>query len=224
MTKPNLAGIIRKDDVYTKGSGSYSASYVAWARIAQLLHEHASGWDFHLRPAADGSLVHKAPDGTGFLLCYFMGPDGEITSDFPFPCMDHRNSPIPFEKISSRVITDSHRRGLCAAAAFHFSLGSELWAKQELEDAGIASGPESAKPQRKKEAVTTKPATVQAAIQSQAAKAGAKAIAQAKTMQAISDLTERLTRRHQDGDLTDTEHQALLEMLIQKEDQLNNDQ
>jgi len=60
MTTPNLAGIIRKEDVYKKGTGNFSASYVPWARIAQLLHEHASGWDFHLKPTADGGLIHQA--------------------------------------------------------------------------------------------------------------------------------------------------------------------
>ena len=152
MTTPNLAGIIRKEDVYKKGTGNFSASYVPWARIAQLLHEHAPGWDFHLKPTADGGLIHQAPDGTGYVLGYFAGPDAYATSDFPFPCMDHRNNPIPFDKISARVLTDTHRRALCAAAAFHFSLGSELWAKQELEDAGAEPAPAAtSKPQKREE-------------------------------------------------------------------------
>jgi hypothetical protein len=218
MTFPNLAGIIKKDDVYKKGNGSYSASYVAWARIAQLLHEHAPSVDFHLEPTSDGQIVHKAPDSTGYILCYFTDVDGKQTSRFPFPCMDHRNNPIPFDKISARVLTDTHRRGLCAAAAFHFSLGSELWAKQELEDAGAATEVEQPKPQLKKDSVTTKPATVQSAIKSQAAKAGAQAIAKATTLEAISQLGERLTARHASGDITDEEHKELLQMLLDKED------
>lgn len=218
MTFPNLAGIIKKDDVYKKGSGSFTASYVAWARIAQLLHEHAPGVDFHLEPTPDGQIVHKAPDGTGYMLCYFTDADGKQTSRFPFPCMDHRNSPIPFDKISARVLTDTHRRGLCAAAAFHFSLGSELWAKQELEDAGAATEVEQPKPQLKKDSVTTKPASVQSAIKSQAAKAGAQAITKATTLEAISQLGERLTARHASGDITDEEHKELLQMLLDKED------
>jgi len=218
MTFPNLAGIIKKDDVYKKGSGSFTASYVAWARIAQLLHEHAPGVDFHLEPTPEGQVVHKAPDGTGYMLCYFTDADGKQTSRFPFPCMDHRNNPIPFDKISARVLTDTHRRGLCAAAAFHFSLGSELWAKQELEDAGAATEVEQPKPQLKKDSVTTKPATVQSAIKSQAAKAGAQAIAKATTLEAISQLGERLTARHASGDITDEEHKELLQMLLDKED------
>ena len=218
MTFPNLAGIIKKDDVYKKGSGSYTASYVAWARIAQLLHEHAPGVDFHLDPTPEGQIVHKAPDGTGYVLCYFTSADDKQTSRFPFPCMDNWNNPIPFDKISARVLTDTHRRGLCAAAAFHFSLGSELWAKQELEDAGAATEVEQPKPQLKKDSVKAKPATVQSAIQSQAAKAGAKAISQAKTLEAISQLGDRLTVRHAAGDITDEEYRELLQMLLDKED------
>jgi len=220
MTFPNLAGIIKKDDVYKKGTGSYSASYVAWARIAQLLHEHAPGVDFHLEPTPDGQIVHKAPDGTGYVLCYFTSADDKQTSRFPFPCMDHRNNPIPFDKISARVLTDTHRRGLCAAAAFHFSLGSELWAKQELEDAGAATEVEQPKPQLKKDSVKAKPATVQSAIKSQAAKAGAQAIAKATTLDAIAQLGERLTARHESGDITDEEHKELLQMLLDKEDNM----
>ncbi len=220
MTFPNLAGIIKKDDVYKKGSGSYSASYVAWARIAQLLHEHAPGVDFHLEPTAEGQIVHKAPDGTGYVLGYFTDADGKQTSRFPFPCMDNRNNPIPFDKVSARVLTDTHRRALCASAAFHFSLGSELWAKQELEDAGAAANLDQPKPQLKKSSVTAKPATVQSALESQAAKAGAKAIANAKSLEAIGQLAERLTVRHAAGDLTDAEHQQLTQMLLDKEDKV----
>jgi hypothetical protein len=53
MTYPNLAGVITKDDVHSKGTGSYAASYVAWARIANHLHTHAPGWEFHLKPSPD---------------------------------------------------------------------------------------------------------------------------------------------------------------------------
>ena len=220
MTFPNLAGIIKKDDVYKKGSGSFSASYVPWARIAQLLHEHAPGVYFYLDTTKEGEIVHKAPDGTGYVLGYFRDADGKLTSRFPFPCMDNRNNPIPFDKISARVLTDTHRRALCASAAFYFGLGSELWAKQELEDAGAAANLDQPKPQLKKDSVTAKPATVQSALESQAAKAGAKAIANAKTLEAIGQLAERLTVRHAAGDLTDAEHQQLTQMLLEKEDKV----
>jgi hypothetical protein len=131
---PNLAGVITKADVDTKGTGSYAASYVNWAKVAHLLHEHAPGWDFHLRPALDGTLLHKAPDGTAFVVGEFIGPDDERLASFPFPCMDNRNNPIQLEKVSARILTDTHRRAMCACAAFSFGLAYELWAKDPVED------------------------------------------------------------------------------------------
>jgi len=135
---PNLAGVITKADVDTKGTGSYAASYVNWAKVAHLLHEHAPGWDFRLRPVLEserlGNLLHQAPDGTAFVVGYFDGPDGETLADFPFPCMDNRNNPIQLEKVSARILTDTHRRALAACAAFSFGLAYELWAKDPVED------------------------------------------------------------------------------------------
>ena len=136
MTYPNLAGVITKDDVYTKGTGSYAASYVAWAKIANHLHTHAPGWEFHLKPTQDGAHLWKAPDGTGYLIGYFTGPEDQATADFPFPVMDNRNNPVQYDKISARALTDAHRRALCACAAFSLSLGYELWAKEEVAEAG----------------------------------------------------------------------------------------
>jgi hypothetical protein len=135
---PNLAGVITKADIDTKGTGSYAASYVNWAKVAHLLHEHAPGWDFRLRPVLEserlGNLLHQAPDGTAFVVGYFDGPDGETLADFPFPCMDNRNNPIQLEKVSARILTDTHRRAMCACAAFSFGLAYELWAKDPVED------------------------------------------------------------------------------------------
>ena len=131
---PNLAGVITKADVDTKGTGSYAASYVNWAKVAHLLHEHAPGWDFHLRPALDGTLLHQAPDGTAFVVGEFIGPDDERLASFPFPCMDNRNNPIQLDKVSARILTDTHRRAMCACAAFSFGLAYELWAKDPVED------------------------------------------------------------------------------------------
>ena len=165
MTYPNLAGVITKDDVYTKGTGSYAASYVAWARIANHLHTHAPGWEFHLKPTQDGTHLWKAPDGTGYLIGYFTGPEDQATADFPFPVMDNRNNPVQYDKISARALTDAHRRALCACAAFSLSLGYELWAKEEVAEAGstttetvVIEVPEAkAKPVAKKQAAPAAP-------------------------------------------------------------------
>jgi len=173
MTIPNLAGVISKDDVFRKGTGSYAADYVSWARIANHLHTKAPGWEFALREAPEGGHVWKAPDGSGYVVSYFIGPDRQFTPDFLFPCQDHRNAPVPFEKVSCRVLTDTHRRALCANAAFTFSLGYELWAREEVEAATdekpaakAAAKPSTSKreaPKAKAEpAVTTTPSSVAA--------------------------------------------------------------
>jgi len=131
---PNLAGVITSADVQTKGAGKFSASYVAWAKVASLLHQHAAGWQFHLRPTPDGRHVWAAPDGTGYLVGYFTSPDGIESADFPQAVMNNINAAIPLERISARDVTDTHRRALCAAAAFTFGLAYELWAKDPVED------------------------------------------------------------------------------------------
>jgi hypothetical protein len=155
MTIPNLAGVISKDDVFRKGSGSYAADYVSWARIANHLHTSAPGWEFHLKPAPDGGHVWQAPDGSAYLVTYFTGPEDQATPDFVYPCQDNRNQPIRFDKVNCRTLTDSHRRALCANAAFTFSLGYELWAREEIEEAKgepVATVEVSSKPEQKPKA------------------------------------------------------------------------
>lgn len=132
--RPYLAGIITTDDVSTKGTGNFKADYVNWARIANLLHQHAPDWEFHLRLTADGNHIWKAPNGTGYVVGYFTGPDNDSTPDFPQAVMDNRNAPVLYEKISARDVTDTHRRCLCTAAAYSFGLAYELWAKEEVEN------------------------------------------------------------------------------------------
>ena len=141
---PNLAGVITKADIDTKGTGSYAASYVNWAKVAHLLHEHAPGWDFRLSMAPDGGLLHQAPDGTAYVIGYFDGPEGEQLASFPFPCMDNRNNPIQLEKCSARTLSDTHRRAMCACAAFSFGLAYELWAKDPVEDPHREEAPKAA--------------------------------------------------------------------------------
>lgn len=136
MTYPNLAGVITKDDVFRKGTGSYAADYVSWARIANYLHTHASGWMMQVKQAPDyQGHVWKSPDGSGYLTVFFKHEDGTQTPDFIYAITDNRNVPIAWDKINSRMVCDSHRRALCAASAFFFSLGYELWAREEIEEA-----------------------------------------------------------------------------------------
>ena len=127
MELPNLAGVITEQDVESKGSGSYKADYISWARTMQLLHQHAPGWLPDAIPADGGGLLHCCPNGC-YLLIRFVHTDGSATPAVPQAVMDNRNNAIAFDKITARDITDTHRRGLAMAAALQFGLASELWA------------------------------------------------------------------------------------------------
>lgn len=141
---PNLAGIATSEMVEHIGTGKFAAAYVNWSRTMALLREHAPGWQPELVHAPDGYILHQAPVG-GYLMIRFR--NGDVTTPpVPQAIMDNRNAAIPLEKITARDITDTHRRGVCMAAAFTFGLAYELWAKLPLES-GYADEP--AKPQRK---------------------------------------------------------------------------
>jgi len=141
---PNLAGIAQSDLVEQIGTGKYAASYINWSRTMALLREHAPGWQPELVNSPDGYILHQAPVG-GYLMIRFR--NGETTTPpVPQAIMDNRNAAIPLDKITARDITDTHRRGVCMAAAFTFGLAYELWAKLPLES-GYHDDP--AKPQRK---------------------------------------------------------------------------
>ena len=135
-TLPNLAGVIKTTDIYKK----MKFDYVAWAKTAQILREHAPGWQFCLDKSSVeeeiSSYIFKAPDGTGFLMGYFENIDTGIkTALFPFAITDNANRPIPLDKISSVHFQNSHRRCLCACACFTFGLAYELWAQIESDEA-----------------------------------------------------------------------------------------
>ncbi len=141
---PNLAGVATSEMVEHIGTGKYAAAYVNWSRTMALLREHAPGWQPELVNSPDGYILHQAPVG-GYLMIRFR--NGETTTPpVPQAIMDNRNAAIPLDKITARDITDTHRRGVCMAAAFTFGLAYELWAKLPLES-GYHDEP--AKPQRK---------------------------------------------------------------------------
>jgi hypothetical protein len=131
---PNLAGVASKDLVEKIGSGSFSAAYINWSRTMNLLRTHAPGWLVDYVPAEDGSLLHKAPVGAYLLIRFQNMESGALTPALPQAVMDHKNKSIPFDRITSRDITDTQRRGMCMAAAMHFGLAYELWAKMPMEN------------------------------------------------------------------------------------------
>ncbi|MDQ3159463.1 MAG: hypothetical protein M3Q51_00385 [Pseudomonadota bacterium] len=130
---PNLAGIATADLMETiKGAGSFKASYINWSRTVNLLRENAPGWLPELVTNEHGSVLHRAPVGA-YLLIRFRHTDGTATPEVPQAIMDNSNKAIPLDRIDARDITDTHRRGVCLAAAFTFGLAYELWAKIPLE-------------------------------------------------------------------------------------------
>ena len=134
ITIPDLSGLITKEDVNHINMGNRQISYTSWAKVSQLLKEHAPGWEFKLRQSNNDNWLFYAPDGSAFFMCYFTSPEGDSTADFPFPIMDHRNNPVPVEKIHARIFTDNHRRALCACACFTFALAHEMWSQEEVQD------------------------------------------------------------------------------------------
>lgn len=129
---PNLAGVASKDLVESIGTGKFSAAYINWARTVNLLHEHAAGWMVYYVPNSNGGLIHQAPVGA-YLLIGFRHVDGTTTPAVPQAVMNNRNQSIELERITSRDITDTQRRGMCMAAAMTFGLAYELWAKMPME-------------------------------------------------------------------------------------------
>ncbi len=147
MQLPNLAGVATADLVEKIGTGKFSAAYINWSRTVQLLREHAPGWQPELVPAADGGILHQAPVG-GYLMIRFRNGD-ETTPPVPQAIMDARNAAIQFDKITARDVTDTHRRGVCMAAAFTFGLAYELWAKLPLESGYHADDAQEPAPKHK---------------------------------------------------------------------------
>lgn len=141
MQLPNLAGIATADLVEQIGGSGFKASYINWSRTLNLLREHAPGWLPEVLPAADGGLLHAAPVGAYLLIRFRNGET--VTPPVPQAIMDSRNAAIPTEKITARDITDTHRRGICMAAAMTFGLAYELWAKLPLETGYSEPEPET---------------------------------------------------------------------------------
>jgi hypothetical protein len=147
---PNLDDVINPEDVEKKGS---FATYVNWCKTSQLLRLHAPGWQFELRTSVDPegleTHVFKAPNGTGYLVGFFRAPTGsgfKDTPDFPQAVMCNKNNPVPWDRITARDVTDTHRRAMCTTAAAHFGLAWQLWAKVEIENPFRPDGSTQAPP------------------------------------------------------------------------------
>ena len=208
MERPNLESIIQPSDVYEKAG----RKYCKWSRIAYYLNNHAKGWNFQLKLNSESptspsffDAVWKAPDGTGYLMCYFTDPNGGETGLFPYAIMDNRNNPIKIDRISARDVSDSHRRALAACAAFTFSLGYELWAFNE-----VASANEIERPHKSRQAAPPQNVFI-------AAKA---AIEKETDFERLLSHESNLEVRYTQGKITQDEYKVLSGLLDTKKAEL----
>jgi len=208
MERPILDNIVTTEDVYEKAG----RQYCKWSRIAYYLNIHAKGWNFHLKlnsesPTSPSFLdsVWKAPDGSGYLMCYFTDPQGGETGLFPYAIMDNRNNPIKIDRISARDVSDSHRRALAACAAFTFSLGYELWAFNE-----VASANETERPHKSRQAAPPQNVFI-------AAKA---AIEKETDFERLLSHESNLEVRYTQGKITQEEYNHLSSLLKNKKTEL----
>ena len=134
INNPNLAGVIEIKDVHQLPTG-FKAKYMAWAKVASIFNEKCPGWTHHTKMnEQDGTPLFDAPDGSMYFIFYFQDPEGNKFSDFIYPIMGNNKKALNRDSIDAREISDSQRRGFVAHCAFQFSLGYELWAKEEIED------------------------------------------------------------------------------------------
>ena len=134
INNPNLAGVIEIKDVHQLPTG-FKAKYMAWAKVASIFNEKCPGWTHHTKMnEQDGTPLFDAPDGSMYFIFYFQDPEGNKFSDFIYPIMGNKKQALKRDEIDAREISDTQRRGFVAHCAFQFSLGYELWAKEEIED------------------------------------------------------------------------------------------
>jgi hypothetical protein len=189
---PNLKGVATQDLVETIGTGRFQASYINWSRTMQLFRENASGWMVEPVFYSEGGMLHRAPVG-GYLLLRLRHTDGTKTPEVPQAIMDNRNKAIPFDEITSRDITDTHRRGSCLVLAFQTGLAHELWAKMPLENGYQVADEQEIQQVKSQSTTTTKSASVAVEV-AKASKKDFVAIAQKMGLvePAIKDLIAKI--------------------------------
>jgi len=134
LENPNLSGVIEIKDVHQLPTG-FKAKYMAWAKVAAIFNKECPGWTHHCRlNPQDGHPLFDAPNGSMYFIFYFKDPEGNEFSDFIYPIMGNNKKALKRELVDAREISDTQRRGFVAHCAFQFSLGYELWAKEELDD------------------------------------------------------------------------------------------
>ena len=108
--------------------------------------------------------------------------------------------PVKLEKISSRIFTDSHRRALCACACFTFGLACEIWADEEVLEAGV-------QPEK------SKVSNVQPKNSGPLKNLFISSIKKATTEEELLDLRSKIDARHAAKALTDADRDEILKLL-----------
>ena len=154
---PYMAGVITANDVRQKGTGKFAADFVSWAKVMQLINQHHNGWQPQLAMNPEGGHVFKAPNGSAYIVVSFTHPGlGEETTEWPYAVTNNSNQPIQFDSVTCADLAKAHRRAICSAAAAFFSLGYELWAREEYAEASDQAAP----PVPLQQDVQVKPATL----------------------------------------------------------------
>src|SRR6056300_1335907 len=101
MDIPNLSGFADPQNVSKKGTGSFSASYINWARSLHDIRENAPGWMPEMVENIHGEEVHPAPDGSAYLVITFRHIDGTKTTGIPHAIMDHKMKPVKGDLVNA---------------------------------------------------------------------------------------------------------------------------
>jgi len=130
MPVPYLGGELKKGETEKKGRFDYAA----WAVICNKLNNENERWQPGIRFNPDGLPYHVCGNTAAVLIYFKEYETGRETPDWFYPITNNQNKPITLDLITSWDVNNAHKRGLCSAAAGFFSLGYELWAKEELAD------------------------------------------------------------------------------------------
>ena len=137
MSVPYLGGELKKGETEKKGRFDYAA----WAVICNKLNNEDERWQPGIRFNPDGLPYHICGNTAAVLIYFKEYETGKETPDWFYPITNNQNKPIPLDHLTCWDINNAHKRGLCSAAAGFFSLGYELWAKEELAEMEVETSP-----------------------------------------------------------------------------------
>ena len=137
MPVPYLGGELKKGETEKKGRFDYAA----WAVICNKLNNENERWQPGIRFNPNGLPYHICGNTAAVLIYFKEYETGKETPDWFYPITNNQNKPIPLDHLTCWDVNNAHKRGLCSAAAGFFSLGYELWAKEELADMELETTP-----------------------------------------------------------------------------------